>query len=291
MELSRRNFLKASGGLAGAAACQPLISRGRDLAAQAATASDKAMLVDVTKCVGCWYCYAACKKQNGYAETVRPEADDPPPLAHNVWTTLHVRDEGEQTRFRKRACMHCTDAACVKVCPTGALSYNEMGFVQYDKEKCSGCGYCSEYCPFEIPQLGEAVLSNERMDKCTFCFSRVTEGRPTACAEACPTGAITFGDRGELLQAGKDRVQEIGNEYSQANFYGDSEIMGGLHVMYVLDGMPESYGLPAEPVNPAPAAVHDVIQWVGIGAALAVLGGFGLNYLVARARIAREEKK
>jgi formate dehydrogenase beta subunit len=289
MEISRRSFLKASGGLASLAVCQPLVAKTAQAAADAENASHKAMLIDVTKCVGCWYCYAACKKQNGYPETNRPTPDDPPELAHNVWTTLHISEKDGVRRFRKQACMHCTNAACVEVCPTGALSYNEMGFVQYDKEKCSGCGYCTQYCPFEVPQL--EANPTDQMDKCTFCFSRVTSGGQTACSAACPTGAIKFGNRGELLDEGKARVVELQKQNAKASLYGDSDVLGGLHVMYVLDDTAESYGLPADPSLPAPAAVHEVIQWVGIGAFFAVVGGFSLNYLVARARIAREEKK
>jgi len=187
--------------------------------------------------------------------------------------------------------MHCTDAACVKVCPTGALSYNKLGFVQYERDKCSGCGYCAEYCPFEVPQLQTNKGSGDAiMDKCTFCIDRVTNGQPTACAEACPTGAIKFGKRSELLEEANERLEELRKQNPDACLYGANEL-GGLHVMYLLEESPEVQGLPDDPQVPPAATVHDILQWVGVAAVGAVLAGFGFNYLVARARIAKEENK
>ncbi len=246
------------------------------------------MLVDVTKCVSCWWCYAACKNYNKLPETIKPDPEQPPPLSPDVWTTLKPIKRGAEWFSRKQACNHCTDAACVEVCPTGALSYNNMGFVQYDKEKCSGCGYCVEFCPFGIPQLESTEIVGAVMDKCTFCKDRVTNGEQPACAAACPTGAIKFGKRVELVKEGKERVATLHKANAKATFYGDKEL-GGLHVMYVLDDTPEVYGLPAGPEVPPAALVRSVLKWVGVGAAVAIIAGFGLNYIVAReARITSE---
>ena len=254
----------------------------------------KAMLVDVTKCVGCWFCWAACKQANGFRETRKPDYEDPPDLAPDLWSTLFITKKDGDIRARKHACMHCTDAACVKVCPTGALSCNALGFVQYEKDKCSGCGYCTQFCPFEIPRLEtESLTGKGRMDKCTFCATaqnnRVPNGQPTACAEACPTGAIKFGERVQLLQEGRQRAEELRKTNPAVTFYGDAEL-GGLHVMYVLDDSPEVYGLPPDPQLPPPAVAHEYLQWIGIGATAAAIGGFSLNYLVARMRIAKQEE-
>jgi len=263
------------------------------LAKESHTQEDVAMLVDVTKCVSCWWCYAACKNYNKLPETIKPDPEQPPALSPEVWTTLHPVKKGDEWISRKQACNHCTDAACVEVCPTGALSYNKLGFVQYDKDKCSGCGYCVEFCPFGVPQLeGNKVTGVAVMDKCTFCQDRVANGEQPACAAACPTGAIKFGKRTELVQEGRERVDALrpsGRERvdalrpsnASAMLYGDKEL-GGLHVMYVLDDSPEVYGLPADPEVPAAVMVRDVLKWVGVGAAIAVVAGFGLNYIVAR---------
>jgi len=286
MELSRKDFLKASAGAAGLLLLQP---PGLALAKESQTREGVAMLVDVTKCVSCWWCYAACKNYNKLPETIKPAPEQPPPLSSNVWTTLKPIKKDAEWHSRKQACNHCTDAACVEVCPTGALSYNRLGFVQYDKEKCSGCGYCAEFCPFGVPQLERNKLSGAAvMDKCTFCKDRVADGEQPACAAACPTGAIKFGKRDELVKEGKERVATLSKANNNAVFYGDKEL-GGLHVMYVLDDSPEVYGLPVNPEVPAAAIVRDVLKWVGVGAAIAVLAGFGFNYIVAReARMTRE---
>ncbi len=277
MELSRKDFLKASVGAAVLLMLQPPA-----LAEASQTQEGIAMLVDVTKCISCWWCYAACKNYNKLPETIKPDPEEPPPLSSDVWTTLKLVRKGAEWHSRKQACNHCTDAACVEVCPTGALSHNELGFVQYDKEKCSGCGYCAQFCPFGVPQLrGDEVTGIAVMDKCTFCADRVTSGEQPACAAACPTGAIKFGKRSGLVKEGRERVEELRRTNPKAILYGDREL-GGLHVMYVLDDLPEVYGLPANPEVPATATVRDVLRWVGVGAAVAAIAGFGLNYIIAR---------
>jgi formate dehydrogenase iron-sulfur subunit len=278
MEISRKDFLKATAGAAGLLLLQPPVLA---LAKESQTQEDVAMLVDVTKCVSCWWCYAACKNYNKLPETIKPDPENPPPLSPEVWTTLKPIKSGTEWHSRKQACNHCTDAACVEVCPTGALSYNKMGFVQYDKEKCSGCGYCVEFCPFGIPQLESNQVTGVAMNKCTFCKDRVANGEQPACAAACPTGAIKFGKRAELVQEGRERVATLGKTNTNAVFYGDKEL-GGLHVMYVLDDAPEVYGLPSDPEVPPAATVREILRWLGAGLGIVIIAGFGLNYIVAR---------
>ncbi|MFC1914061.1 4Fe-4S dicluster domain-containing protein [Chloroflexota bacterium] len=287
MELSRKDFLKASAGAAGLLLLQPPAFA---MAKESQTREGMAMLVDVTKCVSCWWCYAACKEHNNLPETIKPDPAEPPSLSPDVWTTLKPVKSDTEWHSRKQACNHCTDAACVGVCPTGALSYNALGFVQYDKGKCSGCGYCVEFCPFGVPQLqGDKLTGTAVMDKCTFCIDRVTNGEQPACAEACTAGAIKFGKRSELIKEGNERVAALRNTNANAVLYGEKEL-GGLHVMYVLDDMPEVYGLSAEPEVPAPVMVRDALKWVGAGAAIAAVAGFGLNYLIAKVRMSRGER-
>ncbi len=279
MELSRRQFLQASAGVTGLVILQP---PALALAKESQTQAGMAMLVDITKCVSCWWCYAACKDCNGLPETIKPNPEQPPPLSPNVCATLHPVKKDEDWVSRKHACNHCTDAACVEVCPTGALSYNKLGFVQYDKAKCSGCGYCAEFCPFGVPQMESNIITGAAiMNKCDFCKDHVTNGEPPACAAACTTGAIIYGQRTELVQQGRERVIALRQANPDAVLYGDKEL-GGLHVMYVLDDSPEVYGLPANPEVPAAATVRDVLKWVGVGAAIAMVVGFVLNFVVAR---------
>lgn len=279
MGLSRRDFLKATGGAAGLLLLRP---PALAMAKESQTREGMAMLVDVTKCVSCWWCYAACRKARGLPETMRPDLANPPALSPCDCTTLVPAKIGAEWHTRKHSCNHCTDAVCVEVCPTGALKYNQLGFVQYDREKCSGCGYCAEYCPFGVPQIqGNRYTGAAVMCKCTFCADCVISGGQPACAAACPTGAIKYGKRTELIKEGKDRVAALSKTNANAVFYGDKEL-GGLHVMYVLDDIPKVYGLPAKPEVPAPMMVRDALKSVGAGAAVAVVVGFGLNYLVAR---------
>jgi len=279
MEISRKDFLKAS---AGAAALMLLKPPTSALAKESQTKDGMAMLVDVTKCVNCWWCYAACKNYNGLPETIKPDPEQPPPLSPDIWTTLKPIKKGDEWHSRKLACNHCTDAACVSVCPTGALSYNKLGFVQYDKDKCSGCGYCAEFCPFGIPQMeSNRITGVAVMNKCTFCQDRVSNGEQPACAAACPTGAIKFGKRAELVKEGKERIATLSESGTEAQFYGEKEL-GGLHVMYVLDDTPQAYGLPVNPEVPPPVLVRDVIKLFGVGTMIVVAAGLGLNYIIAR---------
>jgi len=197
--------------------------------------------------------------------------------------------------FTRRACMHCTDAGCVKVCPTGSLYHHEMGFVAYNKDLCSGCGYCIEACPFNVPRSeGNIITGIAKMDKCTLCttpgLDRITQGWEPACVKTCPTEALIFGDRDKLAADGKNRVQALkAKGYSNAYFYGDTEL-GGLHVMYVLDDSPAVYGLPIDPrVSAATIAWQDVIQPLGWAVGGLTLVGLGINYLIAReAKLTKE---
>jgi formate dehydrogenase iron-sulfur subunit len=286
MEISRKDFLKGAAGATGLFLLQPVDA----LKNNQQTHLGMAMLIDVTRCVNCWWCYAACKEYNGLPETIMPDLEEPPALSKDVWTTLTPVQKGSEWVSRKTACNHCTQAACVEICPTGALSYNSMGFVQYDKDKCSGCGYCAEFCPFGVPQMETSKITGVAiMNKCTFCHDRVVNGEPPACAAACTTGAIKYGNRSDLITEAEARVTELGRQQVSASVYGVEELHG-LHVMYVLDDSPEVYNLPAEPQMPPHTTIRDIFKWVGSGLAIAILAGFGLNYLVARWRMRKEAK-
>jgi formate dehydrogenase iron-sulfur subunit len=135
------------------------------------------------------------------------------------------------------------------------------------------------------------LLGTGRMGgKCDFCFDRVSHGLEPACAKACPTGAIKFGERDDLVIEGKQRVMALKETHPDANFYGEHEL-GGLHMLYVLDERPEVYDLSVEPEMPAAATSLDVEKWTGVG--LGLLAGAGMlgAALLARARMIAEEKK
>jgi formate dehydrogenase iron-sulfur subunit len=176
--------------------------------------------------------------------------DNPPDLSPVTWNRIAFyefeRDGGQvDWRFRPVRCLHCTEASCVEVCPTGAAAH--VGdFVVIDQEWCIGCGYCETACPFDVPRLIEGAEKGAAR-KCWFCADRVGSGMQPACANACAMGAIEFGDRSALIAKGKDRVAELqARGLSGANLYGD-KLLGGLGQMYVLTDPPAAFGLPEAP--------------------------------------------
>mgnify|MGYP005839850577 CR=1 FL=1 len=254
--------------------------------------AEKAMIVDTSVCMGCRGCQVACKQWNDLpAENTNNAGsyENPPDLSYNTWARVifnEFEQDGEMAwLFRFHHCLHCTDAACVRACPTGALFKHEMGFVSVDVEKCNGCGYCTYFCPFNVPRLEiRNLLTGEaKVSKCTFCTDRVSNGLPPACAKTCPAGAIKYGERDEMLAVGRKRVEELkAKGYPDAYLYGETE-MGGLHQMYVLAHTPSAYGLPEKPQYPALTNIwQDIIQPLGGLAVGATALGLIINFLVAR---------
>jgi len=273
--------------------------------------ADKAILFDATRCTACRGCQVACKQWNENDEFIptvensvdsknRGSYENPPDLSPTTWIKMEFREVAPdgQVRwlFTRRACMHCTDAGCVKVCPTGALYHDENGFVGYNKDLCSGCGYCIEACPFNVPRSEHNIITGiAKMDKCTICttpgLNRIAEGYEPACVKTCPPHALEYDDRNKLVAEGKKRVTSLKSKgWTNANLYGENEL-GGLHVMYVLDDHPAVYGLPVNPrISAATIAWQDVIQPLGWAVGGVTILGLGLNYLVARANVKKEEK-
>jgi formate dehydrogenase iron-sulfur subunit len=261
--------------------------------------AEKAILFDATRCNACRDCQAACRSWNANSETPEPGqssatggGQDAADLSPRNWLAIRSTEitspGGTRRLFTRRACLHCTDAACILVCPNGSVYRHELGFVAYDQDACTGCGYCEDACPFDVPRLTRNILTGlARMDKCNFCttpgLDRIAAGRAPACVEACATGALSYGDRQDLLAAGRERVQALREKgWAQANLYGANEL-GGLHVLYVLDESPAVYGLPASPEIPAAAIARKyVIQPVGWVVGILALVGLGMNWMVAR---------
>ncbi len=219
----------------------------------------KARLIDVSKCIACRACQIACKQWNELpAEhtTQRGTYENPPELSGSTWIKVEFRERPGEWLFRAHTCMHCTDASCEKVCPTGAISH-QGEVVIIDQKWCIGCGYCVQACPFNVPHKDE-ITGTAR--KCRFCIDRITNGLAPACATTCPTGTIQFGERADLLAAAQERVQTLrANGSPNATLYGEDE-MGGLHTLYVLTDRPSVFSLPEAPQLATSTAWA---QWLG----------------------------
>jgi formate dehydrogenase iron-sulfur subunit len=197
----------------------------------------KALLMDLTGCIGCRACQAACKQWNGLpAESTHNlgSYENPPRRSAKTWTTVTFNEvddcDGFKWVFAKRQCMHCEYPACASACIVGALNKTAHGPVAYDAGKCIGCRYCMLACPFGVPTF-EWDKPIPYIRKCTMCDDRQAEGKKPACAAACPTGVIAFGEREELLQEAHSRIRANPGIYVN-HIYGEKEA-GGTSELYL----------------------------------------------------------
>jgi Fe-S-cluster-containing dehydrogenase component len=159
--------------------------------------------------------------------------DAPRETAPDVFTVVNRAEKAPGVqRFAKRQCLHCLSPGCASACPVRAMDKLPSGPVVYDASKCMGCRYCMIACPFEIPKYEYASLA-PRVRKCTFCAPRQAAGLPPACTEVCPSGALTFGKRGALLEAAKSRIYTNPEKYVH-HVYGEHEA-GGTSWLYISD--------------------------------------------------------
>src|SRR5581483_69194 len=219
------------------------------------TRNSKALLVDITKCIGCHACEQTCKELHGFS----PESE--PVLSATAFTVIETRGD----RFVRRMCMHCQDPASASACPVGALKKSGLGPVTYEAGKCIGCRYCMIACPFTVPRYEWTKLA-PLVKKCDMCSERVKAGGVPGCVEACPTGASTFGDRDEMLEEAQRRI--LGDAKYVRRIYGANEV-GGTSVFFVSDVPFEKLGFVTAPTQPMPVlsanALGDVPNVVLIG--------------------------
>jgi formate dehydrogenase iron-sulfur subunit len=273
---------------------------------------------DTSVCIGCKACEVACKTWNdvpddGYLLTGM-SYDNTQELGASTWrhvafveqaTSTSVAtgppvdlgmpslrpdgevedadasDTGVRWLMSSDVCKHCTHAACLDVCPTGALFRTEFGTVVVQPDVCNGCGYCVPACPYGVidirPEDGRAF-------KCTLCYDRLREGQTPACAQACPTESIQFGELDELRERADLRLAELHERgVDVARLYGrdPEDGVGGDGAFFLLLDEPEVYGLPPDPV----VTTRDIASiWKHVGAAAAAVAGLGVASFFGRRR-------
>jgi formate dehydrogenase iron-sulfur subunit len=271
----------------------------------------KGFFTDTSICIGCKACEVACKEWNGvppdgnldllgssydnsfalgastwrhvkFIEQTRPVTDPPAgPVSLGMPAMTRPGDDGAAgpvTEFRwlmeSDVCKHCTHAACLDVCPTGSLMRTEFGTVVVQDDICNGCGYCVPACPFGVidRRIGDKNTKNVGVaQKCTLCYDRLQDGQTPACAQACPTQSIQFGDLEELRERAANRLASLHDGgVTEARLYGENpdDGVGGSAAMFLLLDEPEVYGLPPDPV----AATRDLPDmWKQAGYAAAAL--------------------
>ena len=259
-----------------------------------------AKLIDISKCIGCKACQVACMEWNDLRDEVGNNVgvyDNPADLTAKSWTVMRYAEvEVEQNRLewliRKDGCMHCADPGCLKACPSpGAIVQYSNGIVDFHQENCIGCGYCITGCPFNVPRISK---QDGKVYKCTLCSDRVAVGLEPACVKTCPTGAIVFGAKEDMIHHAEGRVTDLKSRgYANAGLY-DPQGVGGTHVMYVLQhaDQPNLYsGLPKDPSISAMVGLWKGIAkpLLSLGIGLTVLAGF-FHYINAGPNEVEEEE-
>ena len=243
---------------------------------------------DTSICIGCKACEVACKEWNlipdDGLEWTGESYDNTSHLGANTWRhvafieqnkplrlddeTASVNPEPLRWLMESDVCKHCTHAGCLDVCPTGALFRTEFGTVVVQQDVCNGCGYCVPACPFGVldkrhlprkpddaplalPLLGKK--EDGRVWKCTLCYDRLKGGHEPACAKACPTDSIQFGELDELRERADKRLAKLeAEQWNGVRLYGrdENDGVGGFGAFFLLLDEPEVYGLPPDPVVP-----------------------------------------
>jgi formate dehydrogenase iron-sulfur subunit len=233
---------------------------------------------DTSVCIGCKACEVACKEWNLVPEDglvwTGESYDNTSELGANTWRHVAFVEQNQPARgdadvdalrwlMSSDVCKHCTHAACLDVCPTGALFRTEFGTVVVQEDVCNGCGYCVPACPFGVidkrhlprhdPPAIPLLTKEEdgRVWKCTLCYDRLKGGHEPACAKACPTESIQFGPLDELRERASQRLEKLqAEDWNGAQLYGHDpdDGVGGFGAFFLLLDEPEVYGLPPDPV-------------------------------------------
>jgi formate dehydrogenase iron-sulfur subunit len=242
----------------------------------------KGFFTDTTICIGCKACEVACKQWNQLPDDgmffTGMSYDNTVELGASTWR--HVAfiekpvapgngDGAFRWLFSSDVCKHCARAGCLESCPTGSIIRTEFGSVYVQPDVCNGCGYCIVNCPFGVIDRSD---QDGRAWKCTLCYDRLKSEMTPACAKACPTESIHFGDLDELRVRARNRLEQLHTQgNTEAYLYGESAESQpgteGLNAFFLLTDKPEVYNLPPKPVVPTKRVGA---AWASMG--LAVLG-------------------
>ena len=240
----------------------------------------KGMFVDTSICIGCKACQVACKEWNGLEgepDHFRVDAagqlkasnftgdsyNNTGSLSATDWREVKFIESGSVQAgnmawyMMSDSCKHCTNAGCLDVCPTHALIKTDLGNVVVQQDVCNGCRNCIAACPFGVISYNNKT---GRVNKCTLCDDRIHDGLETACAKACPTDSIVFGDVDKLRPQARTRVETLKKlGFNKAQLYGDEDVLGGLNVFYLLLDTPDKYDQPVNPQLPQKFGFPNVI--------------------------------
>jgi formate dehydrogenase beta subunit len=265
--VGRRRALKVLAGAAAAGgACAQGASRAEASSPHAEVPEDAVgMLFDTTLCIGCKACVSACAEANDLEpDTLRSDGLWQMPLTLNPQTKniiqLYRSEDGAEQSFVKRQCMHCVDPSCVSGCPFGALYKGEQGIVAWNGDLCIGCRFCEVACPFEVPRF-EWNRFNPQIVKCQLCDHRLPTGAEPGCTEVCPTGAVIFGRRTDLLEAAHARLERSPDRYHEQRVYGEHEA-GGTQVLYLSHVPFSAIGLPTLGAESLPTYASRYHSWL-----------------------------
>lgn len=241
--VTRRNFLRIGGSLLALSVAGSSVKGAEDFEGN----PDRfGMLSDMTRCIGCRRCEAACNKANNlpppktsFEDTSVFEEKRKPYVADvQSYTAVNRYEVNGKTVYRKVQCMHCDEPACASACPVGALKKSPEGPVTWNDKVCIGCRYCIIACPFYVPAFEYSSAFDPKIQKCFMCYqNRITKGIIPACAEACPVEAITFGKRSDLIKQAWLRIWDAPDKYID-HIYGEHEA-GGTGWLYI-SGVPFS---------------------------------------------------
>ncbi|HYG60264.1 MAG TPA: 4Fe-4S dicluster domain-containing protein [Symbiobacteriaceae bacterium] len=257
MKITRRKLLFKGALAAGSGlALGQILALVRTRTAEAATAKRDpkdipSVLYDLTQCAGCRFCEYACQINKGLTPDKalltfrKPDPESAPPQV--AWV------------IRRQQCMHCIDAGCASVCPVAAMYKTEEGPVIYRDERCLGCRYCMNACPFGVPAFdwNSGLLDAALIRKCDFCYDRQKEGKNPACIDACPAKAVIFGKRSEMLAEAKRRIAEHPDRYVN-HVYGETEA-GGTSFLVISSVPFEQLGMPNPGDSPLPPLSEKVM--------------------------------